>query len=54
MAFGEKILQQRLEGMKAMQPKLQAFYDSLDEKQKAAFESGGRAGGIFSFRNRWR
>jgi len=54
MAFGEKVLEQRLEGMKAVQPKLQAFYDSLDDKQKAAFDSGGRVGGIFSFLNRWR
>jgi LTXXQ motif family protein len=54
MAFGEKVLEQRLEGMKAVQPKLQAFYDSLDDKQKAAFDSGGRVGGIFSFFNRWR
>jgi hypothetical protein len=54
MAFGQKILEQRLQGMKAIQPKLQAFYDGLDDKQKAAFDSGGRVGGIFSFLNRWR
>jgi hypothetical protein len=54
MAFGEKVLEQRLEGMKAVHPKLQAFYDSLDDKQKAAFDSGRRVGGIFSFLSRWR
>jgi hypothetical protein len=54
MAFAEKVLENRLEGMKAVQPKLQAFYDGLDDKQKAAFDSGGRVGGIFSFLNHWR
>ena len=36
---------------KAVEPKLQAFYDSLDAKQKKAFDFGGRIGGIFDW---WR
>ena len=28
---------------------LQAFYDSLDAKQKKAFDTGGRIGGIFDW-----
>jgi hypothetical protein len=32
----------RLAGLKAVEPKLQAFYDSLDAKQKKAFDTGGR------------
>jgi hypothetical protein len=51
-AFASKMLASRLDGMKAIQPKLQAFYDSLDDKQKAAFDSGGRVGGLFSLFNR--
>ena len=50
--FAAKMLESRLNGMKAIQPKLQAFYDNLDDKQKAAFDSGGRVGGLFSFFNR--
>jgi hypothetical protein len=53
-AFATKMLESRLSGMRAVQPKLQAFYDSLDDKQKAAFDSGGRVGGLFSFFNRFR
>jgi hypothetical protein len=53
-AFATKMLEGRLNGMKEIQPKLQAFYDSLDDKQKAAFDSGGRVGGFFSFFNRSR
>jgi hypothetical protein len=49
MAFAQKMLEARLESMKAAQPKLQAFYDSLDDKQKAAFDSGRRMGGWFGF-----
>jgi hypothetical protein len=49
MAFAEKMLEVRLASMKAAQPKLQAFYDSLDDKQKAAFDSGRRMGGLFGF-----
>ena len=30
-------------------PRLQAFYDSLDAKQKKAFDTGGRIGGIFDW-----
>ena len=36
-------------GLKAVAPKLQAFYDSLDAKQKKAFDTGGRIGGIFDW-----
>ena len=35
--------------LKAVEPKLQAFYDSLDAKQKKAFDTGGRIGGIFDW-----
>jgi hypothetical protein len=38
-------------GLKAVEPKLQEFYDSLDAKQKKAFDTGGRIGGIFDW---WR
>ena len=49
MAFAEKIAETRLAGLKAVNPKLQAFYDSLDAKQKKAFDTGGRVGGIFDW-----
>ena len=49
MAYAEKIAEARLAGMKAVGPKLQAFYDSLDAKQKKAFDTGGRIGGIFDW-----
>ena len=49
MAFAEKISETRLAGLKAVNPKLQAFYDSLDAKQKKAFDTGGRVGGIFDW-----
>jgi hypothetical protein len=49
MAFAQKMLEARLASMKAAQPKLQAFYDSLDDKQKAAFDNGRRMGGMFGF-----
>ena len=51
MAFAEKMAETRLAGLKAVEPKLQAFYDSLDAKQKKAFDTGGRIGGIFDW---WR
>ena len=51
MAFAEKLAEIRLAGLKAVEPKLQAFYDSLDAKQKKAFDTGGRIGGIFDW---WR
>jgi hypothetical protein len=44
--------QAQLDGMKAIEPKLQAFYDSLDDKQKHAFDTGGRVGGLFSWLGR--
>jgi hypothetical protein len=51
MAFAEKMAEAKLAGLKAVEPKLQAFYDSLDAKQKKAFDTGGRIGGIFDW---WR
>ena len=38
-----------LAGLKAIEPKLQAFYDTLDARQKRAFNTGGRVGGIFNW-----
>ena len=49
MAFAEKMAETKLAGLKAVEPKLQAFYDSLDVKQKKAFDTGGRIGGIFDW-----
>jgi hypothetical protein len=51
MAFAEKMAETRLAGLKAIEPKFQAFYDSLDAKQKKAFDTGGRVGGMFDW---WR
>ena len=49
VAFAEKMAETRLAGLKAVEPKLQAFYDSLDAKQKKAFDTGGRIGGLFDW-----
>ena len=49
MAFAERMAEVRLAGLKAIEPKLEAFYDSLDAKQKKAFDTGGRIGGIFDW-----
>ena len=49
MAFAKKMAETRLAGLKAVEPKLQAFYDSLDAEQKKAFDTGGRIGGIFDW-----
>jgi hypothetical protein len=49
MEFAEKMAEIRLAGLKAVEPKLQAFYDSMDAKQKKAFDTGGRIGGIFDW-----
>jgi hypothetical protein len=49
MAFSEKMMEARLASMKAIEPKLQAFYDTLDAKQKTAFDNGGRVGGMFDW-----
>ena len=49
MAFAEKMAETKLAGLKAVEPKLQAFYDSLDAKQKKALDTGGRIGGIFDW-----
>ena len=49
MAFAEKMAETRLAGLKAVEPKLQLFYGSLDAKQKKAFDTGGRVGGIFDW-----
>ena len=49
MAFAQKMAETKLAGLKEVEPKLQAFYDSLDAKQKKAFDTGGRIGGIFDW-----
>ena len=49
LAFAEKMAETSLAGLKGVEPKLQAFYDSLDAKQKKAFDTGGRLGGIFDW-----
>ena len=49
MALAEKTAEIKVASLKAVEPKLQAFYDSLDEKQKKAFDTGGRVGGIFEW-----
>jgi hypothetical protein len=49
MAFAEKMAETRLAGLKAVEPKLQAFYGGLDAEQKKAFDTGGRIGGIFDW-----
>ena len=49
IAFAEKMAETRLAGLKTAEPKLKAFYDSLDAKQKKAFDTGGRIGGIFNW-----
>ena len=51
MAFAEKMAETRLARLKEVEPKLQVFYSSLDAKQKKAFDTGGRIGGIFDW---WR
>src|SRR4051794_36507013 len=40
MAYAEKMAEARLAGLKAVGPKLQAFYDSLEAKQRKAFDTG--------------
>jgi hypothetical protein len=52
MAFAQKIAETKLAGLKEVEPKLKAFYDSLDAKQKNAFDTGGRIGGIFDWRGK--
>jgi len=49
MVFAEKMAEIRLAGLKAIEPKLQAFYDTLDARQKRAFDTGGHIGGIFNW-----
>jgi hypothetical protein len=47
MVFAKKMAETRLASLKEVEPKLQAFYDSLDAKQKtlagasAAYSTGG-------------
>lgn len=48
LAFHEQMMQSRLDAMKAEAAKLLAFYNNLDEKQKAAFEVA-RKGMLFHF-----
>ena len=52
LAFNEKMMQAQLDGLKAIEPKLEAFYATLDDKQKKAFDTGGRVGGLFGWLNR--
>ena len=49
MLFRSKMAEIRLAGLKAVEPKLKAFYDTLDARQKRAFDTGGRIGGIFNW-----
>jgi Spy/CpxP family protein refolding chaperone len=49
LAFSEKMMEARLAGLKTIEPKLQAFYGALDDKQKKAFDTGGRVGGLFDW-----
>jgi len=49
IAFAEKMAETRLAGLKTIEPKFQAFYDGLDAKQKKAFDTGGRVGGILDW-----
>jgi 2-oxo-4-hydroxy-4-carboxy--5-ureidoimidazoline (OHCU) decarboxylase len=49
MAFAERMAEVRVAGLKAVEPKLQTFYDTLDARQKRAFDTGGRIGGIFNW-----
>ena len=48
LEFSEKMTQAQLDSLKAIEPKLQAFYATLDDKQKHAFDTGGRVAGFFS------
>jgi hypothetical protein len=52
IAFSEKMTQAQLDGIKAIEPKLDAFYATLDDKQKKAFDTGGRVGGLFGWLSR--
>jgi 2-oxo-4-hydroxy-4-carboxy--5-ureidoimidazoline (OHCU) decarboxylase len=49
MAFAQRMAEIRAAGLKAIEPKLQAFYDTLDARQKRAFNAGTRMGGIFNW-----
>jgi len=49
VAFAEKTAEAKVASLKAVEPKLQAFYNSLDEKQKKAFDTGRRVGGILNW-----
>jgi hypothetical protein len=41
VAFGEKLAESTLARLKTIEPKLQAFYDTLDADQKKKFDTGG-------------
>ena len=50
LAFAEKLAESTLARLKAIEPKLQAFYDTLDANQKKTFDSGGgRFGEMFDW-----
>jgi hypothetical protein len=46
LAFAQKRLQARLDGLKAMQPKLEAFYSALNGEQQAELDRLWRGGGM--------
>ena len=50
LTFGEKLAETTLARLKSVEPKLQAFYDTLDANQKKTFDSGGgRFGEMFDW-----
>jgi hypothetical protein len=53
LAFREQMMQHRLDALKAETPKLLAFYNSLDDKQKAALETM-REGMMHRFGEMWK
>jgi hypothetical protein len=53
VAFAEKMAESTVAHLKAIEPKLQAFYDSQDAKQKKAFDTGGRVGGMLDWWKNW-
>jgi hypothetical protein len=50
VAFGEKLAESTLARLKAIEPKLQVFYGTLDENQKKKFDTGsGRVREMFDW-----
>jgi hypothetical protein len=52
--FHEKFLEGQLAAVKAVRPKLDAFYNSLDDKQKATFAEAREQWGHRRMESRWR